>query len=163
MNKPQPEQKTVSDSKLNMFRCMIVMAHADNVLDEKEKEYMYTLMKKSAFTPQQKQILEDDLENPKEIEDILPQVTKPEDRGQVVYFARLMACKDGVFDPSEEDLIDRLHANAMKNLDMDALREDVKRAVALNLQAQKELQEELSLKSSLFRAFDRWMQAIGLQ
>lgn len=163
MTQAQPDQNTVSDSKFNMFRCMIVMAYADSVLNENEKDYMHTLMQNNDFTPEQLETLEDDLQNPKTIEDVLPKVTNPEDRGQVVYFARLMAYKDGVFDANEEDLLNRLHANAMNNIDMDALRADVQKAVALNMEAHKEMLEEMSFKNSMFRAFDRWMETLGLK
>lgn len=157
------EQNTISDSKIHMFRCMIAIAHSDGVYCEAEGDYMRTLMSKQdpPLSDAQRETLEDDMVNPKDIEDLLPEVSQPEDRGQVVYFSRLMAYKDGELHPSEEDLIERLHANAMDGLDMEALRADVQKAVALNMEQHKEIIEETSVKSSVFRAFDRIMASMG--
>ena len=37
-----------------------------------------------------------------------------------------MANKDGMFDPSEEDLLEKMRAGAMEGLDMEALRQEIR-------------------------------------
>ncbi len=157
-------QDTVSNSKLSMFRCMIAIAHADGIFCDAERDYMRTMMAKQnpPLSEDQSATLEDDMSTPQNIEDILPHVDHPEHRGQVVYFARLMAYKDGELHPNEDDLVERLHANAMGNIDMDALRADVQKAVALNMEEYNEMIEEMSLKNTMFRAFDRIMSSMGI-
>ena len=154
----------ISNSKLSMFRCMLAIAHADGIYCDEEQGYMRTMMgnQNPPLSEEQREILEDDMANPKALGDILPEIDEPEYRGQVVYFARLMAYKDGELHPNEDDLIERLHANAMDNVDMDALREDVKKAVALNMEAHQEMLEEMSAKNTVFRAFNRIMTSMGL-
>ena len=164
MTQENSGKNTVSDSKFHMFRCMIVMAHADNVFCDFERGYMHALMNHHAtpLSEEQYQILQDDMENPKQLEDLLPHVTEPEYRGQIVYFARLMAHKDDELHPSEEDLLNRLHANAMDGIDIESLRADAKKAIALDMEARRKEIDELRPKAGIFGAFDRMMLSIGV-
>ena len=36
---PQQSKKPVSDSMFNMWRCIIMVAHADGIIHEKESEF----------------------------------------------------------------------------------------------------------------------------
>ena len=71
------------------------------------------------------EILHEDLKVKQKIEDLLPQINDAKYRGQVVYFARLLAFKDGKLHPSEEDLINKLHANALNEIDLEAVKKEV--------------------------------------
>lgn len=127
-----PENK--DESRLAMWRCIVTMAHADNVLDDSEKTYLTTMfrnMKERAGLPQEHlDILMKDLEHPPQMGTLLPHLTAPKYRAQVVYFARLLAYKDGDFSPSEQRLLDKLHLNAEEHAHL----EDIRKDVAYNVQ-----------------------------
>lgn len=119
----------VSTSKFYMLRCLIAMAHADEIVTDEERAYISALTSRIPLNDEQRSILDTDLIKAQSIADLLPHINDPRFRGQLVYFARLMAYKDGVLDPSEQDLLDKMHAFAMDGLDMDAIRVDVQKAV----------------------------------
>lgn len=119
----------VSTSKFTMLRCLIAMAHADGVVTEDEIAYVSALANRMPLTPEQRGILERDLDVPQDIGDLFRHINDPNYRSQVLYFARLMAFKDGVLHPSEQDMLDRLHGLATDGLDMDEIRKDVRKVV----------------------------------
>ncbi len=123
------EQDHVSNSKFYMLRCLIAMAHADGVFCDMEREYITGMMERIPLSAEQRSTLESDFDNPQEIGDLFRHINDPRFRGQVVYFARIMAFKDGHLHPSEQEILDHLHLLATDGLDMDAIRADVKKAV----------------------------------
>lgn len=127
------DRDVVGTSKFYMLRCIVAMAHADGIVTEEEIAYAHALMNRMPLTDEQRGILENDLEEAQDIDDLLPYINDPNYRSQVVYFARLMAFKDGHLHPSEQELLDRLHANAIEGLDMDAIRAEVREAVQVEI------------------------------
>ena len=127
------EQDHVSNSKLYMLRCLIAMAHADGVFCDLERAYIASMMNHLPLTEEQRSILESDLDTPQEIGDLFRHINDPRFRGQVVYFARIMAYKDGELHPKEEELLEHLHLMATEGLDMDAIRAQAKQALDAEL------------------------------
>lgn len=123
--------------KFYMWRCIVAMAHADGLIHEQEETYLNRIfdnMKQRAGLPENHyRILRDDLENPQDVGRLLPYINDPQYRSQVVYFARLLAYKDGELHPSEEQLLHKLHAQVTQGLDMDAIREEVRYNVQQDL------------------------------
>ncbi|MFK7839827.1 MAG: hypothetical protein AB8B83_05795 [Bdellovibrionales bacterium] len=143
---------------------MITMAHVDGDFCEKEQAYMYSFMNHSrvAFTDEQYTKLEEDMVNPKPIEELLPYINHPKYRSQLLYFARLMAAKDGVIDTNEEALLNLIHANAIDGLDMDAIRKDAQKAATYNLNEHDIYIDKIRPNSGLFGVFDRMMLSMGI-
>ena len=116
-------------SKLYMWRCVVAMAHADGMIQAEEDEWLrktFINMRDRAGLPlEHYDILLSDLEEPQDVANLLPYINDPAYRAQVVYFARLLAYKDGVLQPSEEQLLEKLHASVTDGLPMDAIREEV--------------------------------------
>lgn len=111
------KKEEVSISKFYMLRCLMVMAHADGVVSETESAYVTNIINRVPLSPRQREIIERDFKNPPKLEDLLPHITEPAFRGQVVDFARIMAHRDGVLDPSEKDLLRKLYAFATKGFE----------------------------------------------
>jgi DnaJ-domain-containing protein 1 len=124
-----PESIGISKSKFYMLRCLIAMAHADGVFHDDEREYIENMMSKLDLSEEQTATLNEDMVTPQKADALFAQIEDPKFRGQVVYFAQLMAFKDGIVDPSEEDLIKSLHGYSTKNLDMEEIRANVKKSV----------------------------------
>lgn len=137
MEQTQKEDQTPFNiSKFYMWRCVITMAHADDLLHEDELEYLenvFSNMVRVGMSDEQLATLRDDLKTPHDVSEFLPLVEDPVYRGQIVYFARLLACKDGEFHPSEESLLAKLHVTVTEGLDVEGICEDVHRNVQQEL------------------------------
>jgi uncharacterized membrane protein YebE (DUF533 family) len=123
----QPAQ--VSASKFTMLRCLVAMAHADGVVTDEERAYVSALANRMSLTNEQRTTLERDLVHAQDVGDLFRHINDPNYRSQVLYFARLMAFKDGILHPSEQEMLDKLHALATDGLDMSAIRAEVQRVV----------------------------------
>jgi uncharacterized membrane protein YebE (DUF533 family) len=128
------DKNHISHSQFQMIRCVFAMAHADGHISDEERAYADQLIDRMPFSREQIAVLHNDLRQEQNIPDLLRQINEPRFRGQVVYFARLMAYKDGTLHPNEDDLLKYLHLKVSDGLDMDAIRAD----------ARKALQEKLS-------------------
>lgn len=125
--------ETVSTSMFYMWRCVICIAHADGVIHEKELQYLRRIFgnmdRAYGLTDEQKALFEDDLENPKQIRDLIRYINDPYFRSQLIYFGGLMAHADGGLHPSEDALLKKLRADQLASLDMEKIRADVQHAV----------------------------------
>lgn len=127
------DEDQVSTSKFYMFRCLAAIAHADGIVCDEERAYLMALITHNPFSDEQKATLLNDLDQAQKIENLLPYINDPVYRGQIAYFARIMAFKDGNLDPSEEDILNKLEAYSIEGVDLDALQGDIKKAVDAKL------------------------------
>lgn len=99
---------------LPMWRCIVAIAHADGKVHDKERTYLLgmfdNMQRAKTLTAEQRAVLEQDLEVQQDPFEMLSLVQAPAYKSQVLHFALYLAKVDGVIDPSEQDLIDRLHA-----------------------------------------------------
>lgn len=123
-NKPD-----VDSDELYMFRCLIAIAHSDNAFEKPEREFIQNIIDGNLLNNDQRQILESDISAPQQIEDLFPHIKNPIHRSQVVHFARVMAYRDGELEAQENTILNKLHANAMKHVDKDAIQVEVKNAL----------------------------------
>lgn len=122
-------EQSVGNSQFYMIRCVIAMAHADGVVCDAEEEHINNLINRMPFNAEQKATLRHDLTEKQNVSSLLAHINDPKYRGQVVYFARLLAYKDGEMHPNEEALLQRMHVTVTDGLDMDQIRADVKNYV----------------------------------
>lgn len=126
-----------SISKLYMWRCVITMAHADGLIHEEERNYLTKIFdnmrERAGLTQDNYILLISDLSDPQDPLEMLKYVNEPQYRSQVVYFARLLAYKDGVLQPSEEELLNKLHATVTDGLNMEEIKKEVQQNVSQEL------------------------------
>lgn len=127
-------QEPISNSKYYMLRCIIAMAHADGVVDASERAYAMALINRQVLTAEQRSTLIKDLHNENEIGDLMRHINDPLYRSQVLYFARLMAYKDGHLHPSEEEMLNKIYFLITDGIDMEALKDEVREAVQAQMQ-----------------------------
>ena len=127
------EKQKVGHSKFYMFRCLIAMAHADGVIADEERAYISAFTNRLDFTEEQLNTIENDFDEAQSVQDLMRHINDPVFRGQVPYFARLMAHKDGNLHPSEDEMLKKMHATAVEGLDLDALKAEAKKATAVDL------------------------------
>lgn len=133
MTRENFDQDQVSTSKFYMLRCLAAMAHADGVVCNEERAYMSALISRLPLTTEQRKTLEKDLDVAQPIESLLAHINDPKYRGQLPYFARLMAYKDGNLHPNEDALLKKLHAHAVDGLDIEAIRSEAQKAAQAEL------------------------------
>lgn len=124
----------ISTSAFYMWRCVIAIAHADGKVQDAEREYLTRIIgnmdRAFGMTDDQRAAFAQDLVTPQKISSLLPYINDPACRGQLVYFAGLLAYADGNLDPSEDAILKKLRADQLASLDMNQIRKDVAAAVA---------------------------------
>jgi uncharacterized membrane protein YebE (DUF533 family) len=157
------DQDHVSTSKLYMLRCLVAMAHADGVFCDLERAYIANMMDRIPLNDEQRSILENDFENAQDVGDLFRYINEPRYRGEVVYFARIMAFKDGNLHPNEQQVLDHLHLMATDGLDMDGIRADVKKAVETEMMLHDiEIDKNRPMKGGHFIPYFQWLDEILL-
>lgn len=155
-------QNDVGTSQFYMFRCIIAMAHADHVVTEEERAYVMGFVKKLPFTAEQKSSLLADLEEKQDVATLLSHINDPKFRGQLVYFARLMAYKDGNLHPSEEELLQYFKIATSANLDMESIRASVHEEVQRELVLQEIKIDSARADKGFIGLLDRFMLFCGI-
>lgn len=122
-------QEPINHSKFYMLRCIIAVAHADGVVDDSERAYAMALINRQVLTDEQRQTLIADLYKENDITNLMREINNPLYRSQVLYFARLMAYKDGNLHPAEKDILDKIYFLITDGIDMDALKTEVREAI----------------------------------
>lgn len=153
----------VSHSKFCMIRCLVSVAHADGVFCDEEREYVTGMMNRIPLSSEQRATLEADFRTPQDVADLMRQINDPRFRGQVVYFARLMAHKDGVLHPKEAEIIDHLHLQATEGLDMEAIRAKAQEVANAKLAAHDiEIDQNRPVKGGHIIPYFQWLDEILL-
>lgn len=160
-------QNTVTTSKLYMLRCLIAMAHADGILCDEEHAYISALMNRMPLSEEQRKTLEEDLDNAKSVSELLPHISEPSFKGQLVYFARLMSYKDGNLHPNEEELLQKLHSYSTDGLDMDEIRASAQSAAEKEIALHDMKMENKKLKKGShvvpwFQWLDEVLLSVGI-
>lgn len=107
----------VSESKFNMWRAIFALAHADHVVTEEERKFMQKALATEGFSPEQKRILEGDMEVSRDIRNMFMRITDQADRSRFFYFARMLLWCDGDFAAQEQAILTELQRAHNKTLD----------------------------------------------
>lgn len=110
-----------SESEFYLWRALFALAHADGQVTGDEITFLNNAMATSHLTEKQRIILQDDMENPKNIEDMFEKITIPKHRTQFFYHARLLFWSDGDFDKQEQELMARLQSLQVKTVDLEGM------------------------------------------
>lgn len=156
----------ISKSHFYMLRCLIAMAHADDVFHEDEREYIEGMMNNLSLSVERIATLRKDMKTPEDIDALYSEIEEPRFRAQLIYFARIMAHKDGVLDPSEEELLERLNRYSLNAIDLEAVSDQIKGAVHADMLAHDiSIEEGRPVRDgqrlSFFRWFDERMKDIN--
>lgn len=156
----------ISHSMFYMWRCVIVVAHADGSIGQPEIEYLRRIFgnmdRAYGLSDEQKRLLEDDIANPKRMGELLPQINDPYYRSQLIYFAGLLAHVDGHLHPNEEAILKKLRSDQLASLDMEQIRKDVHIAVEDEMFAHEMKMNDLRPKSFLARSLDALLLHMGI-
>jgi tellurite resistance protein len=164
-----PPIKAMDESLFNMWRCVVCIAHADGIVQPEERAYLekifQNLQRVHGMSPTQKVTLMADLETPQNLADLLPKVTDPQYRGQLLYFGTILAHADGTVTEDEERVLEMLRAQQMEDIDAEKLREEIRKDMeAHRADLEKELEEIQSAGdggSPVVRTLRRMLEKLG--
>ena len=155
-------QSDVGTSQFYMFRCVIAMAHADHVITEEERAYITGFLNRLPFTEEQKSTLLSDLEQKQDAAQFLPYINDPKYRGQLVYFARLLAHKDGNLHPKEQELLEYFKTVTSDTIDMEGIRASINEEIQRELILQDIKTDSARPEKGFSGLFDRFMLFCGI-
>ena len=112
----------LSDSRFNMWRAIFAMAHADHVVTNEERAFMYKVLTEEPLSTAQRAQLERDISAAQSIPDMFAKISDADDRSQFFYFARMLVWSDGDFGAQEQKIMLELNKAHVKMTDMDTLK-----------------------------------------
>lgn len=113
--------KKISDSQFYMWRTIFAVAHADDVVTNGEIRFMVEALEDVPFTEEQRRILTNDIAEPQDIEAMFEKISEPRDQAEFFGYARKLVWADGDFGKAERDILLKLKAIHVKNVDVDDL------------------------------------------
>ncbi len=116
----------VSKSEFYMWRALFALAHADEDLAEGEIAHMAQIIEMTTFSHEQIAILKDDIQNPKDIEDLFVLIGDTIFEAKFFEYAREMVWADGAYSSEEKQALLSLSERHLANVNMDLLRDHVR-------------------------------------
>jgi len=108
----------LSESKLNLWRTLIALAHVDGNACKEERDFIHEGLKKIKASPAQMRVLEKDFVQIHSPDDFFEKITDPRDRAWLLYLAGLMFHRDDGFSDYEKLYYDKFQANHAKMVDL---------------------------------------------
>jgi uncharacterized membrane protein YebE (DUF533 family) len=104
---------SLSESRFNMWRAVVAMVHADEIVQPHEINFILENTKTLPLSKEQFEILTEDLRTPADIESHFRKITLPRDKEDFFHLARAIAWSDGEFDETEKAMLHRIRALPM--------------------------------------------------
>lgn len=98
----------ISASRFYMWRAVVAMAHADDIVTPHEVHFLQESMKDVDLNAAQMEILSGDLGVPQDIYMMFSQITEEQDQKNFFKLARIISWSDGDFDAQERHIIEAL-------------------------------------------------------
>lgn len=133
--------QSVSDSRFHMWRAVIALAHADARIAPEERDFIANYFQHVPFAPEQRAVLERDIERPQEPAAMFDKIIEPADQGEFFQFARMIVWSDGDYDAQEEAIFELVKGTQMGRVDEESLRRMVADTRAASA-AQREKEDE---------------------
>lgn len=163
-------KKHLSVSELYMWRSLLAIAWADGSCGAEEIAYFAkvfdNLSRHYALTQEQRNTLADDLEAPQRADMLFPYINEPEVRANLLCYAEDLVMLDGVFDPNEESILQRLRLWNNPDYDKEKLRGEIRDFLTTRRRENEEehlaIKEWAKGKHPLYAAVDRLLERLGI-
>jgi len=119
------DNKSFSESRFNMWRCVAGLAHADEQVTEEERVFILSKIKKMSIEEDKKDVLRKDLESGNDINALFSSITEPASRTELIYFSRLLFWSDGEFALQEEKILEKIREDVLGKIDLEKIMHDV--------------------------------------
>lgn len=113
--------KTVTESQFYMWRTLFAVSHADNIVTEEEMRFMIEALEDLPFSSEQREILSDDIVNPKDIVEMFGKISNNRDQAAFFNFARELVWIDGDYGKEEQEIMLKLKRLHVESVDVDDL------------------------------------------
>lgn len=113
--------KNITESQFYMWRTLFAVAHADNVVTQEEIRFMTEALEDVPFTPEQQDILKDDIANPKDIVEMFSKIEDHKDQAAFFKFARELVWVDGDYGEEEQEIMLKLKRLHIQDVNVDTL------------------------------------------
>lgn len=117
--------EAISQSEFYMWRTLFALAHADGIVTQEEIRFMAESLEDNAFSEAQKDVLTDDISNPKKPSDMFSKIEDVKDQARFFKFAQKFVWIDGKYAPEEEQVMTQLISAHMREVDFESLVEQV--------------------------------------
>ena len=96
---------SASDELFIVWRCIIAMAHADGVINDKEFKFIRRYINNFRFSTEQKEILQNDFILAPEVSSLLNLITDISHKRRLIQMAERVALSDGFLSNEETALL----------------------------------------------------------
>lgn len=104
-----------SNSHFAIWRVIIALAHADNIIDYSEKDMIINRISALGLTKKQLNILFEDMETPKDAVRLFEKIDSERDQAECLYLAHKLLGVDDEISPEEEIMYQHLKSKYAKN------------------------------------------------
>lgn len=101
-------QTGISESEFNMWRAVFAFTYVDNVLSLEEQGLLNSYLAKVPFTLAQRDILKDDLKDPKDVVMLYRRITGKEDKERFCVLARAIVWCEGDITAQEKAILKKV-------------------------------------------------------
>ena len=113
----------LSDSRFNMWRAVVAMAHADGVVTPHELSFINDHLKVMNLSEGQLKTVAQDLSVPQDTYDMFARIEEPQDKKDFFALARALSWCDGDFAKQEQHIIQCLEESHVDDETRDLLNE----------------------------------------
>ncbi len=117
----------LTESRFNMWRAVIVMAHADAVVKPHEINFILENTKNLSMTEAQRAALVSDIRNPASMQTVFDKITSPRDKEDFFHLARAICWSDGTMDEAEKSLYEHMQNLTLRAEDQTVMRHTLER------------------------------------
>lgn len=144
---------SVPESEFYMWRTLFAVAHADGVVTTEEVRFMAEALEDHPFNEEQKEILSDDIKEPKDPSEMFEKIGDAADQARFFKFARDLVWVDGDFGGDEQKVMVDLISKHIKTIDFDKLVNEVDLHMELDNSQDTPVRRAPEKKRSFFRRF----------
>lgn len=111
----------LSDSRFNMWRAVVALAHLDDYIAVEEQDFIGRYLQNVPFDEEQKAVLLNELAEGGDVKEFFDQITEPSDQSDFFEFARMICWCDGDYDAQEEKIFEYLKGVQMHRVNEGAM------------------------------------------
>lgn len=111
----------LSESRFYMWRAVVAMAHADDVVKPHEVNFILENTQNVIMTEEQRSVLTEDLRRPVPMQRVFDRITNPRDKEDFFHLARALSWSDGDFDETEQALLRQLRGLSLSEEDEETM------------------------------------------
>ncbi len=111
----------IPESEFYMWRTIFAIVHADDIVTDEEVRYMAEIMEDVPFGAEQRDVLNEDVRRPQDINDMFSRITEKKDQARFFKYARQVVHVDGDYGEDEQNIMLDLIKRHVKDVELSDL------------------------------------------